>query len=88
MDQLTAIVAICGALTALLLLLAVAVIESGWYAPVALASSAAGPRVSYRHYKARIDCVAGGVLAALGFKLVIARSAHVQCRIQCRIQCR
>jgi len=51
------------------------VIESGWYALVALALSASGPRASYLRYKVRIDRVAGGVLAALGIKLVIARSA-------------
>jgi len=60
---------------AFVLLLAVAVIESGWYALVALALSASGPRASYLRYKVRIDRVAGGVLAALGIKLVIARSA-------------
>jgi len=42
---------------------------------VALALSASGPRASYLRYKVRIDRVAGGVLAALGIKLVIARSA-------------
>ena len=47
-------------------------IEVGWYAVVAVALSANVPRVAYLRYKAWIDRVAGGVMVALGLKLVHA----------------
>ena len=47
-------------------------IEVGWYVVVALALSANGPRGVYLRYKAWIDRVAGGVMIALGLKLVLA----------------
>jgi threonine/homoserine/homoserine lactone efflux protein len=47
-------------------------IEVGWYAVVAVALSAHGPRLAYLRYKAWIDRVAGGVMVALGMKLVHA----------------
>lgn len=45
-------------------------IESGWYALVALALSAQGPRYAYLRYQAWIDRAAAGVMFALGLKLV------------------
>lgn len=45
------------------------VIESGWYALVALALSADGPRATYLRCKAGADRLAGGVMVALGLKL-------------------
>lgn len=45
-------------------------IETGWYAVVALALSSERPRGAYLRYKSWIDRVAGGVLVALGLKLV------------------
>lgn len=50
------------------------VIEAGWYTLVALALSSHGPRSAYLHYKAWIDRAAGGVMAALGLKLVSSAS--------------
>ena len=47
-------------------------IEAGWYVVVALALSANGPRGVYLRYKSWIDRVAGGVMVALGLKLVSA----------------
>lgn len=47
-------------------------IEVGWYVFVAVALSATGPRVAYLRYKAWIDRAAGGVMVALGLKLVHA----------------
>lgn len=47
-------------------------IEAGWYVVVALALSASGPRGAYLRYKSWIDRVAGGVMVALGLKLVSA----------------
>ena len=47
-------------------------IEAGWYIFVALALSANGPRSVYLRYKSWIDRVAGGVMVALGLKLVSA----------------
>ncbi|MDD5334754.1 MAG: LysE family transporter [Rhodoferax sp.] len=46
-------------------------IEAGWYSIVALLLSSASPRDAYLRYKSRIDRVAGGVMALLGFRLVI-----------------
>lgn len=45
-------------------------IETVWYTLVALALSSNIPRRAYLNYKAWIDRVAGGVMIALGFKLV------------------
>lgn len=50
------------------------VIETTWYALVAVMLSAAQPRRTYLRCKAWIDRAAGGVMAALGLKL--ASSAH------------
>jgi threonine/homoserine/homoserine lactone efflux protein len=58
----------------LALLALVFLIEAGWYAVVALALSSERPRGAYLRFKAWIDRVAGGVLAALGLGLVA--SAH------------
>lgn len=49
-------------------------IEAGWYALVALALSSIGPRTRYLRYKTWMDRAAGGVMVALGVKLVF--SAH------------
>jgi threonine/homoserine/homoserine lactone efflux protein len=46
------------------------VIESGWYAVVALAFSAGGPRAAYLRAKTWIDRLAGTVLAGLGLRLL------------------
>lgn len=45
-------------------------IEAGWYTLVALVLSSTGPRKVYLRLKAWIDRCAGGVMAALGIKLV------------------
>jgi threonine/homoserine/homoserine lactone efflux protein len=45
-------------------------IETGWYGTVALALSSRRPREAYLRYKAWADRVAGGVMMALGLKLV------------------
>lgn len=50
------------------------VIEAGWYTMVALALSSHGPRSAYLRYKAWIDRAAGGVMAALGLKLISSAS--------------
>jgi len=63
-----------GALWVLPLL--VFVIETGWYALVALALSATAPRAAYLRGKRWIDRTAGGVLAALGLKLITS-ARHV-----------
>lgn len=58
-------------LTAMAILpLLVFVIETGWYALVALALSGAAPRAAYLRGKRWIDRTAGAVLAALGLKLI------------------
>ena len=48
----------------------VLIIEAGWYALVALALSSERPRSAYLRYKAWVDRAAGGVMVALGLKLV------------------
>ncbi|MFZ4286696.1 LysE family translocator [Variovorax sp. HJSM1_2] len=48
----------------------VLVIEAGWYAVVATALSSHGPRNTYLRYKSWLDRMAGGVMIALGLKLV------------------
>jgi len=45
-------------------------IETAWYALVALALSMPAPRAAYLRSKLWIDRIAGGVLAALGLKLI------------------
>lgn len=45
-------------------------IETGWYSIVALALSAPSPRATYLRSKSKIDRIAGGVMAALGIKLI------------------
>ncbi|MDQ1829929.1 LysE family translocator [Massilia scottii] len=55
---------------ALVLALVVFVIEAGWYVVVAIALSSQHPRAWYLRYKAWIDRAAGGVMAALGGKLI------------------
>ena len=57
---------------ALLLPLLVFVVEAGWYAVVAVALSAPAPRTAYLRYKSWLDRAAGGVMAVLGIKLIIA----------------
>jgi RhtB (resistance to homoserine/threonine) family protein len=58
------------------LVLVVFLIELGWYAVVALALSSATPRAAYLRYKKWVDRAAGGVMMALGIKLIVsARSA-------------
>ncbi len=51
------------------------VIESGWYALVAIALSAQRPRHAYLRYQAWIDRAAGGVMFALGLKLISSARA-------------
>ena len=46
------------------------VIEAGWYALVALGLSSERPRRTYLRYKGAVDRTAGGVMVALGCKLV------------------
>lgn len=50
--------------------IAVFCIELSWYAIVALALSASGPRNAYLRFKAWMDRAAGGIMIALGLKLV------------------
>lgn len=51
------------------------VIETGWYALVALVLSSEGPRLAYLRFKTWIDRAAGGVMVALGIRL--AASARI-----------
>lgn len=53
-----------------LLLSCVFIIEASWYAIVAVALSSDRPRMTYLRYKKWLDRVAGGVMMALGIKLV------------------
>lgn len=55
--------------------LLVFVIEAGWYSIVALALSAPSPRSAYLRAKSGLDRIAGGVMAALGIKLMVAASS-------------
>lgn len=50
---------------------AIFVVEAGWYAVVALAFSATGPRRIYIGFKAWIDRLAGAVMGALGIRLIL-----------------
>lgn len=49
---------------------AVFFLETAWYSVVALALSSAAPRSAYLRFKTVIDRTAGGVMAALGLKLI------------------
>ena len=51
-------------------------IEAGWYAVVARALSAHGPRRAYLRGKEWADRVAGGVMVALGLKLAASSTQH------------
>jgi threonine/homoserine/homoserine lactone efflux protein len=53
------------------LTLLVFAIETGWYSIVARALSAWSPRATYLRSKSKLDRIAGGVMAALGIKLVV-----------------
>jgi threonine/homoserine/homoserine lactone efflux protein len=55
---------------AVLLPALVFVVETGWYAIVALALSSASPRAAYLRAKTMVDRTAGTVLGILGLKLV------------------
>jgi threonine/homoserine/homoserine lactone efflux protein len=52
-------------------------IEAGWYAVVALAFSAGGPRAAYLRAKTWIDRLAGSVIAALGLRLLLEAARRV-----------
>lgn len=56
----------------LLLLSSVFIIESSWYSIVAIALSSERPRNTYLRYKQWLDRAAGGVMMALGVKLVVS----------------
>ena len=60
---------------ALLVLAGVLVMETGWYAVVALVLSSAVPRAAYLRSKALVDRVAAGAMGLLGLRLVA--TAHV-----------
>jgi threonine/homoserine/homoserine lactone efflux protein len=45
-------------------------IDTGWYAFVAIAMSSATPRLAYLRAKTTIDRTVGGVLGALGLRLI------------------
>lgn len=47
-------------------------VEAGWYSLVAIALSSAGPRAAYLRFKAWVDRAAGGIMFALGLKLVLS----------------
>lgn len=47
------------------------VIETSWYAVVALAFSSSGPRSAYLKFKVWVDRVAGAVLGVLGARLLL-----------------
>lgn len=46
------------------------IVEAGWYAIVALAFSASGPRDAYLHSKHWVDRLAAAVMGALGLRLL------------------
>ncbi|HEU4663416.1 MAG TPA: LysE family transporter [Dokdonella sp.] len=56
-------------------LASVVLVETGWYATVALALSAAGTRAAYVRHKARIDRAAGLLLGGLGIRLATSAAA-------------
>lgn len=47
-------------------------VEAGWYSLVAVVLSSTGPRVAYLRCKAWVDRTAGGIMVALGLKLVLS----------------
>jgi threonine/homoserine/homoserine lactone efflux protein len=47
------------------------VIETGWYAIVALAFSSSSPRAAYLRSKTWVDRIAGAILGALGARLLL-----------------
>lgn len=51
--------------------LGVFVVEAGWYAVVALVSSAERPRAAYGRAKHVVDRIAGSVLVGLGVRLIL-----------------
>lgn len=51
--------------------LLVFVIETGWYSIVALTLSVPSHRATYLRFKSALDRIVGGVLAALGIKLIV-----------------
>ncbi|MBP6735602.1 MAG: LysE family transporter [Chromatiaceae bacterium] len=55
----------------ILIVILVFMVETGWYALVTLAMSAAGPRLAYLRAKSWIDRLAGGVMISLGLKLAL-----------------
>jgi threonine/homoserine/homoserine lactone efflux protein len=59
-----------------LLLVVVFTMEASWYALVALVLSSDRPRRVYLRAKTTLDRIAGGVLAALGLRLVASAWAH------------
>ena len=59
----------------LLLLAGVLVMETGWYAVVAVLLSSAAPRAFYLRSKALVDRTAAGVMALLGLRLVATANA-------------
>lgn len=50
------------------------VVEAGWYAMVALVLSSPMPRGKYLKAKVLLNRIAGGLLGALGIKLVLSSS--------------
>ena len=57
-------------LAAMLVLAGVLVMETGWYAVVALVLSSAAPRAAYLRCKSAVDRVAAGAMGLLGLRLV------------------
>jgi threonine/homoserine/homoserine lactone efflux protein len=51
-------------------------IEAGWYALVAMALSAAGPRNTYLRCKKWVDRGAGAIMGALGAKLAVSTAVQ------------
>jgi threonine/homoserine/homoserine lactone efflux protein len=56
---------------AVIILPMIFLIETGWYAFVALLFSSARPRSSYLRLKPRIDRAAAGIMGLLGLKLIL-----------------
>lgn len=59
----------------LLVLAGVVVMETGWYALVAVVLSSAAPRAAYLRGKALVDRTAAGVMGLLGLRLVATANA-------------
>lgn len=59
----------------LLVLAGVVVMETGWYAVVAVVLSSAAPRAAYLRSKALVDRTAAGVMGLLGLRLVATANA-------------